>query len=171
MSAPVEKGGVQWLTLSMVFGMKDGDKAGFRGPVTTFAIRPVEYDTVVMVSTGTAVAPFLQLLAKDTPGATKYKLLHAAAPPEDDWSAPLLAAHKEKYGDRLDVHRIPQGVVRKSDVQEALKDAGRVCVLVCLPPRLMGPLCGPLTPTLEQGPLSGTLKDLGLVRKQVWKLE
>lgn len=35
----------------------------------------------------------------------------------------------------------------------------------------MQPLCGYLTPTLEQGPLTGLLKDIGLRRDQVKKLE
>ncbi|EJT51480.1 hypothetical protein A1Q2_02715 [Trichosporon asahii var. asahii CBS 8904] len=155
----------------MVFGLKKGDQAGFRGPITTFSIKPDEYDTVVMVSTGTAVAPFLQLLDKAKVGNTKYKLLQAQAPERDDWSAKLIKKHQQKYGDKLDVNRIPQGEVQKEDIADALADAGRVCVLVCLPPKLMGPFCGPLTPTLEQGPLTGTLKELGLNSKQVWKLE
>lgn len=156
----------------MVFNLKKGDMAGFRGPITTFSIKPDEYDTIVMVSTGTAVAPFLQLLDKAKPGNTQYKLLHAQARTDgDDWSAPLIKKQQEKYGSKLDVNRIPQGPVQKQDVAAALGDGGRVCVLVCLPPQIMNPLCGPLTPTLEQGPLSGTLKELGLDRTQVWKLE
>lgn len=156
----------------MVFNLKKGDQAGFRGPVTTFSIKPDEYDTIVMVSTGTAVAPFLQLLDKAKPGNTTYKLLQAQAASEgDDWSAPLIKKQQQKYGDKLDVSRIPQGLVQKQDIADALTDGGRVCVLVCLPPQLMGPLCGTLTPTLEQGPLTGTLQELGLDRKQVWKLE
>jgi cytochrome-b5 reductase len=35
----------------------------------------------------------------------------------------------------------------------------------------MRPLCGTLTPTLEQGPLTGLLADMGLQRHQVYKLE
>jgi len=35
----------------------------------------------------------------------------------------------------------------------------------------MRPLCGTLTPTLEQGPLTGLLADIGLKAGQVWKLE
>jgi cytochrome-b5 reductase len=36
---------------------------------------------------------------------------------------------------------------------------------------LMYPLCGGLTRTLQQGPLTGLLADLGLQQNQVWKLE
>lgn len=35
----------------------------------------------------------------------------------------------------------------------------------------MRPLCGPLTPNLQQGPLTGMLAELGLDGSQVWKLE
>lgn len=37
--------------------------------------------------------------------------------------------------------------------------------------RLMRPLCGGMTRNLDQGPVTGLLRELGLGSKQVYKLE
>ncbi|TXT15580.1 hypothetical protein VHUM_00083 [Vanrija humicola] len=149
-----------------------GANLAMRGPLPTFTVDPEQYDTVVMISTGTAVAPFLQLLSKASPGTTQFKLLHALpAPGRDDWAARFLEPLQAKWGDKLQVSRIAPGTVAAADVKSALKDSGNVLVFVCLPPTLMQPLCGYLTPTLQQGPLTGLLRDIGLRPEQVWKLE
>ncbi|KLT39276.1 hypothetical protein CC85DRAFT_305182 [Cutaneotrichosporon oleaginosum] len=156
----------------LVHSRQAGDSVGLRGPVTTFAIAPPDYDRIVMISTGTAVAPFLQLLAKDVPGTTRYTLLHQTPyGGREDWSAKYIAPMAAKWGDALDVRRIQPGVVRKEDVAAALEGAQRPLVLVCLPTPLMRPLCGTLAPTLHQGPLVGLLREMGLRPDQVWKLE
>jgi cytochrome-b5 reductase len=157
----------------MVHALVPGDNVGVRGPIATFALDPEAYDTVVMVSTGTAVAPFLQLLAK-TPvesTSTRFRLLHAAPPRDPDWSTEFVAPLQQRWGSRLAVDRIQPGKIQRDDIARALDGAGRVLVMVCLPPNVMRPFCGPLTPTLEQGPLTGLLSDMGLQRNQVWKLE
>ncbi|KAL1413619.1 hypothetical protein Q8F55_001394 [Vanrija albida] len=156
----------------LVHSLSPGQEVAMRGPLPTFTLDPEQYDTVVMISTGTAVAPFLQLLSKAGPGSTQFRLLHALpGPGRDDWAQRFLGPLQAKWGDRLSVQRIPPGAVAASDVKAALKDAGRVLVFVCLPPTLMQPLCGYLTPTLQQGPLTGLLRDIGLRPEQVWKLE
>ncbi|WOO76623.1 NADH-cytochrome b5 reductase 2 [Vanrija pseudolonga] len=156
----------------LAHSLKPGAEVAMRGPLQTFNLDQSQYDTVVMISTGTAVAPFLQLLSKAHPANTNFRLLHALPNPgKEDWATRFLEPLQAKWGDQLHVQRIPPGAVAKSDVQAALKDAGRVLVLVCLPPTLMQPLCGYLTPTLQQGPLTGLLRDIGLRPDQVKKLE
>ncbi|GMK59129.1 hypothetical protein CspeluHIS016_0701440 [Cutaneotrichosporon spelunceum] len=156
----------------LVHTRKPGEMVGLRGPVATFAIVPSDYDRIIMISTGTAVAPFLQLLAKDTPGSTRYRLLQQTPSGErEDWSAKYIAPMEAKWGERLEVHRIAPGVVKREDVAAALEGAERPLVLVCLPTLLMRPLCGTLAPTLHQGPLVGLLRQMGLRPDQVWKLE
>ncbi|BEI89758.1 uncharacterized protein CcaverHIS019_0211200 [Cutaneotrichosporon cavernicola] len=158
----------------LVHTRNPGDMVGLRGPVATFAITPSDYDRIVMISTGTAVAPFLQLLAKDTPGSgsTQYTLLQQSpSGGREDWSADYIAPMAAKWGEGLEVRRIPPGIVKREDVTAALKGAERPLVLVCLPTGLMRPLCGALAPTLHQGPLVGLLRDMGLRPDQVWKLD
>jgi hypothetical protein len=88
-----------------------------------------------MVSTGTAVAPFLQLLAKAPVGTTTYRLLQAKPAAGDDWSAEYIAPLQKRFGDKLEVQRIEPGLVRQADVVDALEGGERVLVLVCLPPK------------------------------------
>ncbi|KAL7421741.1 hypothetical protein Q5752_003512 [Cryptotrichosporon argae] len=154
----------------VVHSLKAGDSVGLRGPITTLSIKPNDFDSIIMLSTGTAVAPFLQLLAKADPsGVARFTLIHSRPTAGDDVMAPLIEAAGAKWGDRLAVVRPDAGVVDVRAVQTALK--GRVMVLVCLPPWMMREVCGLLTPTLEQGPLTGYLASLGLKSSQVWKLE
>lgn len=90
------------------------------------------------ISTGTAVAPFLQLLSK-TPitASTRFTLLHQqplpTEPAREDWSASYIAPLQEKWGNALDVRRIPAGTVQRADVSSAIGGAERLLVLVCLP--------------------------------------
>lgn len=125
---------VELTALSLVHSLTPPDNVGLRGPITTVSLKPDNYDTVIIVSTGTAVAPFLQLLAKaPTTVGTQFKLLHMHPLAGEDWSAPLLTPLQQKWGGKLDLKRIPPGSVRKDDMQQALAGSGRVLVLVCLP--------------------------------------
>ncbi|KAI9639668.1 uncharacterized protein MKK02DRAFT_39990 [Dioszegia hungarica] len=163
----------------VVHSLKPGDPVGLRGPIPTFSIDPSSYDRVIMVSSGTGIAPFLQLLstlpASQPADGPKFTLIHAT-PPADrvDWvSDPsLIPALQSKHGDQLAVHRYPPNSLPVDELARAVKASGeRVMVLVCLPPAMMRPICGPLTVTLQQGELTGHLRDLGLRSDQVIKLE
>ncbi|KAB5595469.1 FAD-binding domain oxidoreductase [Ceratobasidium theobromae] len=66
-----------------------GEELEVRGPVRTFDFKDGDYDEVIMISGGTGVTPFVQLLnhifAKRTPGSpslkTHYTLLHSSPNP------------------------------------------------------------------------------------------
>lgn len=150
---------------------------GVRGPIPTFSIYPQRYDKIIMVrliaavrnssksdciqiSTGTAVSPFLQLLAKLSPSnAPRLELIQAlpalssstppfshesldrAAPIKWDWvdtneDPSFLPSLEKKFGEKLKITRFPQGAVPAGAVQAALEGMNRerVLVLVCLPP-------------------------------------
>ncbi|OCF40480.1 hypothetical protein I317_05718 [Kwoniella heveanensis CBS 569] len=255
----------------VVHSLKEGDQVGIRGPIPTFSIYPDRYDRIIMISTGTAISPFLQLLSKlPSPSNTtisKIPQLHLihAKPLEGriDWAAAafsssspestpnsdghggggespaqvldasLIPSLQAKFGDKLTVTRIDPGYLKKEVVLSALgreaeaaeqqaqprasshgwasswfgtgntrahTDGGdhfgngngnaavkatnesepratssgeeeKIMVLVCLPPALMRPLCGGMTPNLDQGELTGLLAEIGLRKDQVWKLE
>ncbi|ODN79751.1 hypothetical protein L202_03664 [Cryptococcus amylolentus CBS 6039] len=174
---------------------KEGDDLGIRGPIPTFSIYPSQYDKIVMISTGTAITPFLQLLSKLSPSsAPSLEIIHALPTPSPnalasngstplspldlDWAnsqqdPAFLPRQVEKFGSGLKVTRFVQGTVPREAVEGALVGVSkeRVLVLVCLPPWLMRPLCGGMTPNLDQGPVTGVLRDLGLSSRQVYKLE
>ena len=202
----------------VVFSLKEGERIWVRGPVTTFAINPYEFDRIVMISTGTGVAPFLQLLhkihlsstASDTPRTPvptsdlihppldggsprttpKLHLIHALPPADHsdaDWPVSMgyLPRLAEKFGDSLSINRTPQGPIPQASIASALGENSiswipwrnekrkdeRVMVLVSLPPSMMDPICGRMTPDFQQGELTGVLRELGLKPHQVWKLE
>ncbi|KGB74516.2 hypothetical protein CNBG_0354 [Cryptococcus deuterogattii R265] len=181
----------------VVHTAKEGETLGVRGPIPTFSIFPQRYDKIIMISTGTAVSPFLQLLAKLSPSsAPRLELIQAlptlssrtpdlsqvsvnqVAPIEWDWvntneDPSFLPSLEKKFGEKLKITRFPQGVIPAGAVQTALEGVNRerVLVLVCLPPWLMRPLCGGMTRNLDQGPVTGLLRELGLGSKQVYKLE
>ncbi|KAK6910229.1 hypothetical protein I203_104261 [Kwoniella mangroviensis CBS 8507] len=174
----------------VVHYLKDGDKVGIRGPIPTFSIYPNQYDKIIMISTGTAISPFLQLLSKlpsPSPSSSevipKLHLIHSnPLEGREDWSnttidKSFLPNLQDKFGDNLQITRIDPGLIPKQVIVNSLqhetksnKDQ-RVLVLICLPPMLMRPLCGSMTPNLGQGPITGILGELGLTNKQVWKLE
>ncbi|WWC61754.1 uncharacterized protein I303_104339 [Kwoniella dejecticola CBS 10117] len=190
----------------IVHSLKEGDKVGIRGPIPTYSIYPQNYDKIIMISTGTAISPFLQLLSKlPSPApipsqsqsqgqghtqaaipstAPKLHLIHSKPMQgREDWANSLtdssfLPSLQDKFGDRLQVTRIDPGPVPKAALVEALNpgsqagaEKDRILVLVCLPPMLMRPLCGNMTPNLDQGPITGILGEMGLTNEQVWKLE
>ena len=137
---------------SLVHSLQPGDEAEIRGPLPTFTIHPGAYDRIIMVSTGTAIAPFLQLLARlPTSDPVAPGQIQAVLPQLDlvhlqpvegkeDWpvSSGLLPSLQNRLGDRLQVHRPAQGLVTKETIQPlvaATKQGERLLVLVCLPPR------------------------------------
>ncbi|KAK4683923.1 hypothetical protein P7C73_g6285, partial [Tremellales sp. Uapishka_1] len=169
----------------LIHNLQDGEEIGIRGPIPTFALNPTKYDRIIMISTGTAISPFLQLLSKLSPSTSpSLHLIHA--PPPTDRQDPLgplnlLPSLEAKFGDQLKIDRcVPERKVLE-DSLEIRQHGGNLLVLVCLPPvqpntymprfRLMRSLCGPLTPTLDQGPILGLLKDLSLSSEEVLKLE
>ncbi|KDN51088.1 hypothetical protein RSAG8_00717, partial [Rhizoctonia solani AG-8 WAC10335] len=70
-------------------GKNEGDELEVRGPVRTFDFKDGEYDEIIMISGGTGVTPFVQLLnhifAGRTPNSrplkTHYTLLHSSLNP------------------------------------------------------------------------------------------
>ena len=146
----------------VVHSLKPGNEVGLRGPITTLSLLPSQYDKIIMVrhvsssplkshtlthsqiSTGTGIAPFLQLLSKlPTSTSPRLHMIHALPNPDrQDWpmTSSLLPNLQTKFGDRLVLDRIPPGPVTKQAIQRALGDPGRVLVLVCLPPSCVGNL-------------------------------
>jgi cytochrome-b5 reductase len=133
------------LTLRLAHSVRAGDGLEVRGPIPTFSIKPSEYDRIVMVSTGTGVAPFLQLLSRMNPSPSpgsgpRLELVHLQPEPDRvDWavSSGLIPALQDKHGDRLGVHRPEAGQISVQTMREALGTAkgDRIMVLVCLPPQ------------------------------------
>nr|ODN88375.1 hypothetical protein L203_02988 [Cryptococcus depauperatus CBS 7841] len=130
---------------------KEGETLGMRGPIPTFSIYPSQYDKII--STGTAISPFLQLLSKLSPSTCpRLEVIHAFPQPsstvstkveEDvnvDWAnttqdPAFLSAQQSKFGNQLVVSRFHQGAIPRNLIESALADVSKdkILVLVCLP--------------------------------------
>ncbi|KAH9899970.1 ferredoxin reductase-like C-terminal NADP-linked domain-containing protein [Cubamyces lactineus] len=100
-----EKGEVaRWLHSKHV-----GDKIEIRGPIKTWSWKENEWDEIVMISGGTGITPFYQLIHKEllsqpaTTSKTRYTLLHSSRRPIElppqEMLQPLIAysqAHPDK---------------------------------------------------------------------------
>lgn len=90
-----------------------GDKIEIRGPLKTWAWQEEKWDEVVMISGGTGITPFYQLLHstlllnKATTPQTRFTLLHSSRTPGElpppDLLRPLLS-YASTHPDRLRVH-------------------------------------------------------------------
>jgi cytochrome-b5 reductase len=139
----------------LAHSLKEGDPVEVRGPIPTFSITPGQYDRIVMISTGTGIAPFLQLLsripsstssvdARSPAAGPRFELVHLqAGEGKEDWavSGGMIPRLQAKFGGRLTVHRPPATLLSGGTIKTALgveKDLAkneRVVVLVCLPPQ------------------------------------
>ncbi|KAJ7904229.1 hypothetical protein B0H14DRAFT_3079154 [Mycena olivaceomarginata] len=66
---------------------KIGDQVEFRGPLSTWAWKENEWDEIVMISGGTGITPFYQLLhssfSKGNDSKTRFTLLHSSPTPSE----------------------------------------------------------------------------------------
>jgi cytochrome-b5 reductase len=96
------------------------------------------------VSSGTGIAPFLQLLSvlpASNASGPAFDLIHASPSAERiDWvtDPALVPSLKTKHGDRISVHRFLPGSLPLDELDAVIKEAGshneRIKVLICLPP-------------------------------------
>lgn len=95
-----------------------------RGPIATTAVELSGVDQLTTISTGTGVAPFLQLLTKLPPNAPKIRMLHNLPPPgkTDLFADGLLPVPS------VEVVRVPFGTT-----PSPLPANGHV--MICLPAR------------------------------------
>lgn len=130
----------------LVHSLQEGQNVEIRGPIPTFAIKPQDFDRIVMISTGTGIAPFLQLLSRiPRPEASDAKpdfhLVHLQPRSgKEDWAedSGLIASLRRKYGQKLSVHRPPPGPISQQLLRDILPRSSasdRIMVLVCLPPQ------------------------------------
>ncbi|KAI0375540.1 ferredoxin reductase-like C-terminal NADP-linked domain-containing protein [Pilatotrama ljubarskyi] len=103
-----EKGEVgRWL-----HSKKVGDKIEIRGPLKTWPWQGDEWDEVIMISGGTGITPFYQLIHKEllsqssSSSKTRFTLLHSSRRPTElpppEMLAPLLA-YSHTHPDKLKV--------------------------------------------------------------------
>jgi cytochrome-b5 reductase len=128
----------------LLHSFEAGSEVQVRGPIPTFSIKPDDFDRIVMISTGTGVAPFLQLLSRisslsPSGHVPDLHLVHLQpSGDKEDWATTsgLLPRLQEKFGDKLVVHRPPPTRIAPETITAALRGSSepdRTMILVCLP--------------------------------------
>ncbi|KAJ7068031.1 hypothetical protein C8F01DRAFT_1116619 [Mycena amicta] len=117
-----------------------GDKVEFRGPLTTWGPKDEEWDDIVMISGGTGITPFFQLLhstfSNDMHSKTRFTLLHSSRTPSELPPPSMLnplqdysKTHSEKFSlhlfvDGTDGNNLPPslrvGRIDKKSIQRCL---------------------------------------------------
>ncbi|KAF9645440.1 cytochrome-b5 reductase [Thelephora ganbajun] len=173
------------LASKYIHGLKPGDKLAIKGPIPKFPYKDNEFEEVGMIAGGTGITPMYQILihALTKPdNKTKFKLIFANTSEKDILLKEELDALKKKYPQTFDVVYIvgsagpgwngPVGYITPELIKQNIAPpslGNKVKVLVCGPPGQVKAISGQKLNPTDQGPLAGTLRDLGFDETQVFK--
>lgn len=169
-----------------VFKMHEGESLQMKGPFVKLDYKPNKYNTIGMIAGGTGVAPMYQLIrgALENPkDETAISMIYANNSRKDVLLANELVTLQKtypKFNMYLTLLDVPKrwlggiGYVNEAMVKAFLPKPNEkhTIILVCGPPAMMKAISGDKdfsTPTVQQGPLSGLLKDMGYPEWQVFK--
>jgi len=173
------------LASGYIHGLKPGDKLAIKGPIQKFPYKDNEFEEVGMIAGGTGIAPMYQILihALTKPeNKTKFKLIFANVSEKDILLKGELDALKKQYPQTFDVvytvdaagpgwngsvGYITPELIKQNIAPPSL--GNKVKVFVCGPPGQMKAISGPKLKPMDQGTLTGALKDLGFDESQVFK--
>ncbi|KZP12117.1 ferredoxin reductase-like protein [Athelia psychrophila] len=178
---------------------KPGENIEVRGPLQTWAWEQGVWDEVVMISGGTGITPFYQLLHKtigaagdDSSLATKFTLLHSSRVPAElpppsildplkslaeskpkNFKLHLFVDSREGPTDgssELNVGQITKSAIVKALGTKKIKPDAKIMFIVCGPDPMLSAIAGPYGRNFSQGDVGGALKELGCTSTQVRKL-
>jgi len=168
-----------------IHSLKPGDKLAIKGPIPKFPYKDNEFEQVGMIAGGTGITPMYQILIHALPkpeNKTKFKLIFANVSEKDILLKEELDALKKKYPQTFDVvytvdaaapgwngtvGYITPELIKQNIAPPSLDD--KVKVFVCGPPGQMKTISGSKLKPMDQGPLTGVLKELGYYESQVFK--
>ncbi|GAA5858973.1 hypothetical protein JCM8547_007182 [Rhodosporidiobolus lusitaniae] len=169
-----------------LFGLKEGDKIAFKGPIPKHPWKPNQYESVAMIAGGSGITPMWQILQAidaNPEDKTKATLIFSNVTEEDillrkQFEA-LAAKKPEQFRVVFVLDKPPKswngatGYVNADVVRSELKtfnttpDQGdKVKVFVCGPPGQVKAISGPKKSMKDQGPVEGVLKELGYEAEQ-----
>ncbi|KAJ1965212.1 hypothetical protein IWQ62_002727 [Dispira parvispora] len=170
-----------------------GDTVEIRGPYQEWEYTPNRWKSIGMVAGGTGITPMWQLIRHilaDPSDHTKLTLIYANRSVADIPLRTELEALQAAFPDRLTLqfvvdrdvepgttkptlgnHPVEAGYVSRALLHARLPPARNdTMVLVSGPAGMMRHICGEKRITMEQGPVTGLLHDLGYTSKNVFKL-
>lgn len=169
---------------SHLFSLKPNDTVSFKGPIKKWQWEPNSYDSITLLGAGSGITPLFQLahhIAQNPNDKTRIKLLYGNKTPQDILLKKELDSLHEQYPSKFEVVYFVDkadtndfkgeiGYITKDYLQSHIsKPNEKTQVFVCGPPPFMKVNSGEKVGPVDQGELTGTLKDLGFTKEQVFK--
>ncbi|KAG0049857.1 NADH-cytochrome b5 reductase [Gryganskiella cystojenkinii] len=168
-----------------IHNLKVGETLAIKGPMTKYALKPNQHQSVSLIAGGTGIAPMLQLISsilknKDE-DKTKIHLIFGNISVDDiilkDKIDALAKENPEQFKVTYVVDKASKGwegetgYITAELIKKHIPEIGSAGnqVFVCGPPPMMVAVSGPKGPNYTQGEVSGALQELGLTIEQVYK--
>jgi len=174
----------QGLMSKYIHSLKEGSTLSIKGPILKFPYKANEFDQVALIGGGSGITPLYQLLdhaLSEPSNRTKFTLIYANVSPSDILIRKELDALQQQHPETFEIVYVidktvegwigATGYVNEDLIKKhvASKDLGeKVKVFVCGPPGQVASIAGPKA-GMQQGQLSGILKELGYNDTQVFK--
>ncbi|TWU70763.1 NADH-cytochrome b5 reductase [Metarhizium rileyi] len=161
-----------------------GQRLDFKGPLPKYPWSENKHDHIALIAGGTGITPMYQLcrsIFNNTNDKTKVTLVFGNVTEEDILLRRELAelenTHPQRFRAFYVLDKAPKewqgntGFISKDLLKTVLPEPKEenIKVFVCGPPGLMKAISGPKVSPKDQGELSGSLKDLGYTKEQVYK--
>lgn len=172
------------LMSSHIHSLKPGDTLAFKGPLPKYEIKPNMHNKIALLAGGTGITPMYQVLREileNKSDKTKLSLYYASISPDDILLKKEIDDYAASYKDQFDVTYFVDnpdkswtgetGYISKEFLEKNLfkPEEDNVKVFVCGPPPFYKALSGEKLSPKDQGELTGSLKDLGFSKDQVFK--
>ncbi|OAQ66848.1 NADH-cytochrome b5 reductase [Pochonia chlamydosporia 170] len=161
-----------------------GQRLDFKGPLPKYSWAENKHNHIALIAGGTGITPMYQLcrsIFSNPNDKTKVTLVFGNVTEEDILLRRELAELENTYPQRFRafyvLDKAPKGwqggsgFISKDLLKTVLPEPKEenIKLFVCGPPGLMKAISGPKVSPKDQGDLSGSLKDLGYTKEQVYK--
>ncbi|KAG5984351.1 NADH-cytochrome b5 reductase [Claviceps digitariae] len=164
--------------------MVPGQRLDFKGPLPKYPWSENKHDHIALIAGGTGITPMYQLcraIFNNPNDKTKVTLVFGNVSEQDILLRRELADLENTYPQRFRAFYVldkapkgwagTSGFINKDLLKTVLPEPKNenIKVFVCGPPGMMKAISGPKVSPKDQGELSGSLKDLGYSKEQVYK--
>ncbi|KAI6089233.1 ferredoxin reductase-like protein [Hypoxylon rubiginosum] len=167
-----------------IHDMIPGQRLDFKGPLPKYPWSANKHDHIALIAGGTGITPMYQLcraIFKNPDDKTKVTLIFGNVSEKDILLKKEFADLENTYPNRFRAFYVldnppkewtgGKGFITKELLKTVLPEPKNenIKVFVCGPPGLYKALSGPKVSPTDQGELTGTLKELGYSKDQVYK--
>lgn len=167
-----------------IHNLKPGDTLDFKGPLPKYTWEANKHNHIALLAGGTGITPMYQLVRSifsNPNDNTKVTLVFGNVTEKDILLKQELAELENKYPQRFRAFYVldnppkgwagGSGFITKDLLKTVLPEpkSDNIKIFVCGPPGLMKSISGPKVSPKDQGELTGSLKDLGYSKDQVYK--